>query len=362
MSSCEVIEEPYDVLIMATGFRSDLPYFSPETQTKIEYRPQDSHHPFLAHRLTFHPDLPNAAFVGMYRGPFMGVVMLQSQWVAEVFSGKRPGPSPDELAHGLSMEKMLRDTIPRPQFPHSDYVGLLHDLAETLDITPSLLWPGRNTDIVIPAQFVADGESTFDASRLIQDVEEDIAAAEKGKWVAGAVYSAWQGSWKIPRRLESANLKLPSGDFEGKADFTRRLTSDPDAEDSKTEYAYLEQGKLSTDGGMSFDAQRRYRYNYSEEDDRIDAYFDDSVDKGFFHSLRFLATGEEAREGGMWAPWVGEAREGWCAMGEHLCAPDTYVAAYWFHFSGIHLSEWRVTYKVKGPNKDYVSYTTFTRP
>ncbi len=319
MSSGEVIDEAYDVLIMATGFRSDLPYFSPETQTKIEYRPQDSHHPFLAHRLTFHPDLPNAAFVGMYRGPFMGVVMLQSQWVAEVFSGKRPGPSPDELAHGLSMEKMLRDTIPRPQFPHSDYVGLLNDLAETLDITPSSLWPGRNTDIVIP-------------------------------------------SWKITRRLESANLKLPSGNFEGKADFTRRLASDPDAEGSKTEYAYLEQGKLSTDGGMSFDAQRRYRYNYSEEDDRIDAYFDDSADKGFFHSQRFLAPGEEAREGGMWAPWVGEAREGWCAMGEHLCAPDTYVAAYWFHFSGIHLSEWRVTYKVKGPNKDYVSYTTFTRP
>src|SRR5260221_10430646 len=60
-------------------------------------------------------------------------------------------------------------------------------------------------------------------------------------------------------------FRSPSGDFEGKADFTRRLTSDPDAEDSKTEYAYLEQGKLSTDGGMSFDAQRRRSEEHTSE-------------------------------------------------------------------------------------------------
>ncbi|KAF8335361.1 uncharacterized protein EI90DRAFT_3048058 [Cantharellus anzutake] len=361
LSSGKIIDEPYDVLIMATGFRSDLSYLSTEIQNVIDYNPRDTHHPFLAHRLTFHPELPNAAFIGMYRGPYMGVVMLQSHWVAGVFSGKLQGPTAEELARGLSAEKALRDTFPRPQFPHSDYVGILNDLGDTLGLTPSSLWPDRNTEVVIPAQYIAGDALRSEASRLLQDVESDLAAAEKGRWVAAAVYSAWQGSWKIRRRLESANSHLPSGNFEGTASFRRRVM-DMDADDPKMEYGYLEQGKLTTETGMSFDAQRRYRYHYSEESDRIDAYFDDSSDKKFFHSLRFLPPGEESAEGGVWAPWVAETRKGWCAVGEHLCAPDTYVAAYWFHFSGIHLSEWKVTYKVKGPNKDYVASARFTRP
>ena len=40
---------------------------------------------------------------------------------------------------------------------------------------------------------------------------------------------------------------------------------------------------------------------------------------------------------------------------------DSYKVAYWFTFKGIHLEEFRISYKVKGPSKDYISSATYTR-
>jgi len=345
--------EPFDVLIMATGFTPSLPFFTNDVLQTIQYEPSDLLTPLILHRNTFHPSLKNAAFAGMYRGLYMGVLELQSRWIAQIFAGHIPAPSAQVQIDGLSLEHRIRSHIPRTQFPHIDYVGIMADLASEVGIDPTTAWPGRNTDTVTPAQY-GTGEV---ASSLIGEVESDLAAAEKGKWVAGAVYSALQGTWSISRRLESAHSAYPSGTFTGQATFTR--TTSPD---TPFEYAYLETGELVTDSGLRFDAQRKYRYVYDEEGDRLDAYFDDaSSGFGFFHSLRILEPGEDRHEGGQWAPWVGEQRKGWCAMGDHLCKPDFYTAAYWFAFSGVHLDEFRIAYKVKGPSKDYVATATYTR-
>ena len=351
------LEEPVDVIITATGFRPSVPFFSNDILAALSYAPSDMNTPFLLYRSTFHPSLPGAAFVGMYRGPYPGVIELQARWVAKVLSGQLPVPSVQVQHDGIALERRIRERVPRPQFPHSDYVGVMSDLATELGVDPVAAWPKRNTNTVTPAQF---GSGAI-ASQLLAEVEEDLAGAEKGKWVAAAVYSALQGSWNIRRRLESAKSTLPSGTFQGCASFTRRQTLSSTASSPEYEYAYLESGKLTTDTGLQLDAQRKYRYVYDEDDDRIDAYFDDASDRGFFHSLWFLAPGGESHEGGDWAPWVGEQRKGWCALGDHLCQPDTYKAAYWFAFAGVHLEEFRISYRVKGPNKDYVASATFTR-
>lgn len=357
LDSGEVLANKFDVIIVATGFRTSLPFFDQDVLDTISYDPGDTITPLLLYRSSFHPSLPHAAFVGMYRGPYMGVIELQSQWVAKVFSDQLPLPSNQTQEEGLTLERRIRERVPHFQFPHSDYVGIMADLALELGIDPVVAWPGRNTNVVTPAQF-GSGEI---ASQLIAEVESDLSAAEKGKWVGAAVYSALQGPWTITRRLESANSNLPSGTFTGQASFTRRVTKASTPSALEYEYAYLETGQLATDTGLRFDAQRRYRYLYDENDDRIDAYFDDTSDASFFHSLRFLAPGDESGEGGDWAPWIGERRKGWCAMGDHLCKPDTYTAAYWFAFAGVHLDEFRISYRVKGPNKDYVATATFTR-
>jgi cation diffusion facilitator CzcD-associated flavoprotein CzcO len=351
------LEEPVDVIITATGFRTSIPFFDDDILATLSYAPSDPTTPFLLYRNTLHPSLPTAAFVGMYRGPYQGVIELQARWAAKVLSGQLPIPSEQTQRDGIALERRIRERVPRLQFPHSDYVGMMADLAEELGIDPVAAWPGRNTNTVTPAQF-GSGEA---ASQLLAEVEEDLAAAERGKWVAAAVYSALQGPWKIERRLESAMSSLPSGTFRGRASFIRRVTQASMPSSPEYEYGYLETGQLTADTGLQLDAQRRYRYVYDEDDDRIDAYFDDASDRGFFHSLRFLAPGEESHEGGDWAPWVREARKGWCAIGNHLCQPDTYDAAYWFAFTGVHLEEFRISYRVKGPNKDYVASAIFTR-
>ncbi|KAF9505958.1 hypothetical protein BS47DRAFT_1489564 [Hydnum rufescens UP504] len=344
------LEEPVDVIITATGFRTSIPFFDDDILATPD-------HTFLAISQHLASFSSHCAFVGMYRGPYQGVIELQARWAAKVLSGQLPIPPEQTQRDGIALERRIRERVPRFQFPHSDYVGIMADLAEELGIDPVAAWPGRNTNTVTPAQF-GSGEA---ASQLLTEVEEDLAAAERGKWVAAAVYSALQGPWKIERRLESAMSTLPSGTFRGRASFTRRVTQASTPSSPEYEYGYLETGQLTTDTGLQLDAQRRYRYVYDEDDDRIDAYFDDTSDRGFFHSLRFLAPGEESHEGGDWAPWFREARKGWCAIGNHLCQPDTYDAAYWFAFTGVHLEEFRISYRVKGPNKDYVASATFTR-
>ena len=50
---------------------------------------------------------------------------------------------------------------------------------------------------------------------------------------------------------------------------------------------------------------------------------------------------------------------GWLANGEHLCSQDHYSTSYFFALNGVNLSEFEITYTVKGPAKDYVSKTVF---
>lgn len=243
------------------------------------------------------------------------------------------------------------------------------ELSAELGIDPSKLWPGRNINVLSAAQFNnREGESKVIASSMLTELEADLEAVQKGKWVQTAVWNALQGKWRLHRRLESLGKHLPSGTFTGSATFTRSPI--PGTESAKDlpsfELKYLEEGRLVTDTKLEFDAQRRYRYQFTDYLDRIDVFFDDSSGEGFFHSLRVLAPTENAKDvdkayDGSWEPWVGEKRAGWRAVGEHWCQPDDYKVAYWFAFDGVQLDEFRIGYQVKGPYKDYFTCATYTR-
>ncbi|KAF8321340.1 FAD/NAD(P)-binding domain-containing protein, partial [Clavulina sp. PMI_390] len=353
-----------DVVIMSTGFSSSMPFFGADVLEDLSLTPEELRHPALLYQNIFHPSprLQDAAFVGVYRGPYMGVIELQAKWVAQVFGGKKPAPSTEEQLSGIELERRIRSANPPLQFPHGDYVGLMMDLSQELSIDPPNTWPGRNVDIVTAAQFNTSDVS----SKMLGDIETELVAARDGKWVSAAVFNALQGDWDIYRRLESSSSTLPSGNFSGKASFTR-VVADMANQDTgpQYEYKYLEQGRLTTDTGMSFDAQRRYRYRYEDEEDRIDAFFDDTSGEGHFHRIRIRAPNDtppvDRGYDGTWEPWVNESRPGWRGTGRHWCAPDNYTVAYWFSFKGIHLEEFRISYKVKGPKKDYISTATYTR-
>ena len=82
-------------IIFATGFRpsSSSSILPSSLLSALSFSETDHFLPILLHRATLHPSLPNAAFVGHYRGPFWGIIELQARWCAGLFCGSLPWPS-----------------------------------------------------------------------------------------------------------------------------------------------------------------------------------------------------------------------------------------------------------------------------
>jgi hypothetical protein len=96
---------PNDIthIIFSTGFRpsSSSSILPPSLLSELEFSETDHFLPILLHRATLHPALPNAAFVGYYRGPYWGIIELQAKWCAGLFSGRLPWPSVNEMKEGI---------------------------------------------------------------------------------------------------------------------------------------------------------------------------------------------------------------------------------------------------------------------
>ncbi len=131
-----------DAIIWCTGYRPDLPSLHGSKLAALNFDPDDLLQPLLLHKCTLHPDLPDMAFIGMYRGPFFVVIELQARWSCAVLSGQLAPPSLEQLRAGLEHELAIRRLRPRPQFPHGDYVGLADSIASELGVLPDVkaLW------------------------------------------------------------------------------------------------------------------------------------------------------------------------------------------------------------------------------
>ena len=140
-----------DAIVWCTGYRPGLAALSGRELAALDFDADDLLQPWLLHRCTFHPALPRTAFVGLYRGPYFGVIELQARWSCAVLSGQLAPPSPAQLRAGLEDELAIRRRRPRPQFPHGDYVGLADIIAAELGVLPDVeaLWD----EPVIPAHY-----------------------------------------------------------------------------------------------------------------------------------------------------------------------------------------------------------------
>ncbi len=156
-------ESRFDVLICATGYRPSLAMLAPGILEAIGYDPHDRLQPVLLGHCVFPEGVPDLAFVGMYRGPYFGVMELQARWAAAVLAGKLPRPDPLDLEHAVAAERAIRDVRPRPQFPHADYPAMCDALAEKLGVMPDLLHDGTGLGRflwhgpVLPAQYRLSG-------------------------------------------------------------------------------------------------------------------------------------------------------------------------------------------------------------
>jgi len=325
----ELILHPSDdILILCTGYRPCLDFFSKNILQQLSYRPDDLFCPIILHRTIFHPSLPNLAFIGMYRGPFWPIIELQSRWVAAIFSGLLPIPSIATQQEGLDIERQIRAQQPRPQFSHTDFVGFADDLAKEI---PSATF-SNTSDIVIPTQFRTGGPD----QSVIDEMNSLYEEANQGRFIAGAVFRALHESkWTFQRTLTG---KPSDGIVHGQAQFQFS---------NQEELLYKEQGKLILSSQIPLDITQKYIYAYDKIQDILTVYFvDDKNKRGLpFHTIHFQS--KELSE------------IGWLANGEHLCSQDHYSVNYLFVFNGLNLSRFEITYTVKGPEKDYVSQTIF---
>jgi dimethylaniline monooxygenase (N-oxide forming) len=47
-------------------------------------------------------------------------------------------PSKEEMLEGIKQEEQIRDQLPRPQFPHGNYVKRCNELASLIGVLPDL--------------------------------------------------------------------------------------------------------------------------------------------------------------------------------------------------------------------------------
>ncbi|MFA7275203.1 MAG: NAD(P)-binding domain-containing protein [Pseudobdellovibrionaceae bacterium] len=127
-----------DHVVLATGFKSNLDFLDVDVLKKLSYDDDDQFMPLLLADATWPAETDGLGFVGMYRGPYFGVMELQARWVAGVFSGDIKSPSADELAKGVKEAEALRQLKHRPQFPYGDYVALADGLARKVGCFPDV--------------------------------------------------------------------------------------------------------------------------------------------------------------------------------------------------------------------------------
>ena len=369
-------------IIFATGFHpsSATAVLPPALLSDLDFSESETFLPFLLHRATLHPSFPNAGFVGYYRGPFWGIIELQARWCTGLFSGSLPQPTEAEILEGILVEKTIRDSKPRVQFPRGDYVGFGTELANAVGIVlPPLNFESnkrllRPQDIFGPhlltrppwLQPSDDKHATEPQTQpLIRELEQTLnLAATSALFVAPAVFRSLHGSWILNRTYISRHPDYPSGVSTGTAEFiARQAESSPstsqeiqtlNGEPTNLEYLYSEQTELTTSAGLKLAGTKQYIYQYDEPKDKLEVYFakrdsGSSIDT-LFHQIDFEVPSESA-----------PPKTPWGAKGSHWCSPDTYEVGYAFYFKGADVERWKIVYEVKGPKKDYTMETWYTR-
>lgn len=127
-----------DAIIFCTGYSPELNFFDESVRNKIAYDPTDRLQPVILFNECCHPEVKNLFFVGMYKGPYFAVMEQQARLAARVFAGTVSLPNVDVMSAGLQREKSIRDAIPRPQFPHPEYVRFADDISKCANSFPDL--------------------------------------------------------------------------------------------------------------------------------------------------------------------------------------------------------------------------------
>lgn len=185
------------------------------------------------------------------------------------------------------------------------------------------------------------------------------------------------GKWTLERKLQSADPSEPSGNCKGEATFTITQPSPVIAEDGSLQLAdaellYHEQGEFemtastqSQGNVLKFAFSRKYiwRLQRAQDVNTISVWFTKpgtNVIDYLFHKIDIPVRSEEDDK----ASFQEIVLDG---SGGHLCVEDFYSSSYSFHLNtqskGSDVLSWfTTTHEVRGPKKDQLIETTFSRP
>jgi dimethylaniline monooxygenase (N-oxide forming) len=182
-----------DHVICATGYKPNLHNFlSSQILSTLDYDQEDKFSPMTLAYDTLHPSLPNLAFCGLYKGPYMGVLDLQARLAAKLMSGSL---SIDDETYKIATKtsERMRKSSPRAQFPHF-YPDLMDTLAQLLNSDKC----EGELGIVVPPLYSADG-CVRETCRL--DLEREIKRGQDGSRMPRLVLGSILGSWGYDRSI-----------------------------------------------------------------------------------------------------------------------------------------------------------------
>ncbi|CAB9500729.1 monooxygenase [Seminavis robusta] len=339
-----------DRVIACTGYQSNLDFLEPSILETLEYDVNDMYAPLTLCHDAFHPQIPGLGFVGMYRGPYFGIMELQAKTLAGMMSGDYV-PTPEHVAAALEESKSIRQSTPRAQFPRHDYVAFMDTLAQPLGLLPQGT-AGAKGAMVTPLVYQSAPNEI--SERALKNIDQECRhGGSSSVNMAKVALSALIGKWEFDRTItQFNNPSMAPQKVTGVIDFSHiapSVSSSSDSSNNKWNSVLYNENGIFHVAGKELEVFRQYEYEY-KDNGILEIYF---VEQGarahLFLSLKFTTTSTEAEND------AGQRR--WIATSDHLCIKDLYKGEFQIQFDGISATQVSMTYRVKGPNKDYESVT-----
>lgn len=281
--------------------------------------------------------------------------LTASRWM------KDTAMAPERPFESMEYLKGLRTSVKErgldvPQYWFNDYAGYMEDVASHLSLLRNDGSFADREGCTSPARYLSKDTCRQEADSVMGDLARVWHdCVENGRFVPRAASRSLQGNWRISRSIKSSTVSF-SGTLDGTASFYPRFaTKDKSGKIFDLEYLYIEEGTFTpASTGFPMKASRRYVYRYAEAEDQLSVWFvkpDNDLEVDYlFHNLVFISPAEARKEGAL------------VANADHLCVDDTYSTQYRLPMKGVTLHDFQLVHAVRGPQKDYVATTLYTRP
>ncbi|KAK6815957.1 hypothetical protein RU639_009123 [Aspergillus parasiticus] len=355
-------------IVTATGFTpfASLSFLPEDVLSRLEYSAEDSYFPLiLDEKGTSNAGVPDIGFVGLYRGPYWGVMEMQARRVAESWyradSEQGIQFSTEELKNKAQERQRMRDyknadPDSRGQFPMGDYVGLMETFARDMGI-PRAPLPGAGESLgpVLPTRYVAEGqgkpsmlaESHCALASLRDTLTYDSDASRTG--LTRAIFRALHGIW---------NFSRVSSRYDGEVTGTARFSPTyPTYPKDEREYTYDEVKRVDrTPRSLDRFIYRLGQTSAHSGEMQISILNSNSdVELGeapqILHELRFVGPPRLEYEGSGREEYV--VRAGGCMSSEDNNRRGfEHSYEYVFRLEGVAISSWECNVKYKKTRTD----------